>query len=192
MALYNDDIIQTAIYLNIPLQTGILFQSRELVAAFAGHGLGLCEHPEDRDGCYDELQRLPVKQVFHVEYTAKAMLFHTAPLRGAIDLADSDIRAVALWDMGGEARGEKDYVEKLRDYVLKFVKEGRFSEEWETVVVMTGDEECVGDEEVKDVIRDGLKMAGITAVRILDARPEFVAARGAAELCFRGRKQFKI
>ena len=49
-ALYKEDINDIAEYLGLPKLTGLYkYHPREAYAAYAGHGLGLCEHLEGKD-----------------------------------------------------------------------------------------------------------------------------------------------
>ncbi|KAG9238983.1 hypothetical protein BJ875DRAFT_479866 [Amylocarpus encephaloides] len=190
VALYNEDIVDAAAYLKVGAQDGAHFyQPREIVAAFAGYGRGLCSHPDDRRRCLDELIALPDAQVLHVEYTKKAMIFHGATLRGAQDFAEGDLDARALYDMGSEQRYKEDFLSMVQEYVTEFVTEWqKYSPHTpDMVLIMTGDEENVRDEAVKEAIRHAMETVGMSSVETLDSMPEYIAARGAAELCERGK-----
>ncbi|KAI5456711.1 hypothetical protein BGZ63DRAFT_396038 [Mariannaea sp. PMI_226] len=189
VALYHEDIVDAAAYLNVRFQNGAhRYQPREVVAAFAGHGRGLCDHPDDQDVCWDEVHALPWIRVLLVEYTKKAMLLHIYWLQGAVDLAYSYIDALALFDMGSERRHEPGFLLKLQGYIQELVdtKYPNPPEVSEMLIIMTGDEEDVGDTEVKDTIRHTVENIGFPLVRMMDSIPEYVAAQGAAEFCWRG------
>ncbi|KAJ6010991.1 hypothetical protein N7451_002403 [Penicillium sp. IBT 35674x] len=57
-------------YLGLPKLTGLYhYHPWEVYAALAGHGLGLCEHFEDKDRCKDEGHQLLVHETLLVEFT---------------------------------------------------------------------------------------------------------------------------
>jgi hypothetical protein len=69
-ALYKEDINDIAEYLGLLKLTGLYkYYPREAYAAYAGHGLRICEHIEKNERCKDEGNQLPVHETLLVEYT---------------------------------------------------------------------------------------------------------------------------
>ncbi|KAL4881679.1 hypothetical protein BJY04DRAFT_188569 [Aspergillus karnatakaensis] len=190
VALYNEDIVDAAAYLNVRVQSGTHFgQPREMIAAYAGYGRGLCTDPSDKQGCLDELGGLHEVDVLHVEYTLKAMLLHVAAVRGAQSRADWEIHAVAHYDLGSDGRDDDGYEERV-ERCLESLLADEYGGKWpeSLVVIVTGNEDNIGDGSVRDTIKHALELRGLTSVEILLDNPEYVAARGAAELAWRGRE----
>jgi hypothetical protein len=193
-ALYNEDIVDTTEHLGIQAQYDSHYcQPREIVAAFAGNGMGLCQHPAERERCYQEGRKMPLYAILHVEYAKHALVLHARHLQTAFDSADSDINVSVLWDMGSGNCGE-DYLvnlqKHLEDFVERYLK--RFFErigdmEFEPVLLITGDRESVMDGDVQEILYDAVQKVADKPVHSFIDDTEFVAARGAAELCARGR-----
>ncbi|KAF7562543.1 hypothetical protein G7046_g1582 [Stylonectria norvegica] len=188
VALYNEDIDDAANYLHVAAQIGPhIYEPREMLAAYAGHGLGLCSHPEDKSVCMAELRELPEVQVLHMDYTKKAMVFQFATVRAAQDVAKDNIKALVRFDMGSDQRHEDGFLQKLEIWLMTFLGGRCPPEKPEMLVIMTGNEVDVGDPDVKNAVRNALTASGFTSIEILCSKPEYIAARGVAELCWRGK-----
>lgn len=88
---YHEDVEDTAEYLGMTLLQGhSSYPPRELVAAFAAHGMGLCQHFEDRERCYQEGLTLPTKYVLSVQCTETATLLEAHSMGKAHDHAYMD------------------------------------------------------------------------------------------------------
>ncbi|KAF2200603.1 hypothetical protein GQ43DRAFT_441402 [Delitschia confertaspora ATCC 74209] len=187
IALYNEDIVDAAAHLGIIALTGQhIHQPREIVAAYAGYGMGLCESYQNREKCRQEGLEMPSRDMLLVEYTKEAMLLHSTIIREAMDLADPDISAAASFNLGSGNRHSECHTEKVKSLVLELLRK-RYH--WlgtpgEILVIMTGDAESVSDSAVQQAVQDAVKELG-SGVSILTDMPEDVAARGAAELAWR-------
>ena len=87
-ALYQEDIIDAGTYLGVETLYGqYLNQPHNMVAAYAGHGLGLCEDYQDYKACEEENSDMPSRDVLLVEYSEHALLLHVASyVRAAVEL----------------------------------------------------------------------------------------------------------
>lgn len=183
-ALYKEDINDMAEYIGLPKLTG-LYECHpwEAYAAYAGHGLGLCEHPEDRDRCKDEGKKLPVHETLLVEYTEQAILLHTTRLQTAVDVdwGSSDPHAIASFELGANSRVDK-HASHVAEFVYQFLSRwyrGLFLPD-ELLVIMTG----IMDEAIEEAIREAAGRV-VPKVQILASKSEFIASRGSAELAWR-------
>jgi hypothetical protein len=183
-ALYKEDINDMAEYLGLPKLTGLYkYHPWEAYAAYAGHGLGLCEHLEDKDRCKDEGNQLPVHETLLVEYTDQAILLHTTRLRTAVDvdMGSADPHAIASFDLGANS-----LVDRHASHVAEFVYQ--FLSPWyrgsllpdELLVIMTG----IVDEAIEEAIRQAAGRV-VPKAQILASTSEFIASRGSAELAWR-------
>ena len=98
--LYEEMISDAADFLRLKPLTGYFFrQPREIYAAYAGHGFGLCDHGNDYEQCRDELLARPSREVLLVDVTETAILLHVQRLQAAIDTGSSDVTAsLEAWD----------------------------------------------------------------------------------------------
>ncbi|KAL4941315.1 hypothetical protein BDV06DRAFT_4851 [Aspergillus oleicola] len=191
LALYEEDIIDAASYLNMRAQGGAhLAQPKEMVAAYAGYGRGFCDHPEKKEECDEQMGQLPEVDVLHLEVTSKAILVSVDVLREAKTVSGLNVKSRAFWELGCKDIGDADgdgYLVRLERYLASFLKvEYPVAFPRSMVVIFTGEEECVGDGGGQAVVRRVLERNGVEKIEVLDERPEYIAARGAAELCFRG------
>ncbi|KAJ5976549.1 hypothetical protein N7481_010256 [Penicillium waksmanii] len=183
-ALYKEDINDVAEYLSLPKLTGFYnVHPWEVYAAFAGHGLGLCEHSEDKDRCKDEGVHLPIYETLLVQYTDQAILLHTTRLQTAVDVdyGASDPHVKASFELGANSNADE-----LASRVLEFVYQ--FMWPWytgqlvpdELLVIMTG----ITDQTIQEAIREAAERV-VPKTQILASNSEFVASRGSAELAWR-------
>ncbi|QKX57198.1 uncharacterized protein TRUGW13939_04306 [Talaromyces rugulosus] len=182
IALYSEDIIDTAEYLGLrKLQGYYTYHLREIVAAYSGHGMGLCRHFENKDQCENESSQLPDRVTLLVEYTEQALLLQTSVLREAIDLGGTYILAAASFELGGNSQmaGHACRVAEFVDQFLRKWYQGQLIPE-EILVIITGNL----DDSVREAIQEAVK--GLVAkVQLTASQSEYVAARGAAELAWR-------
>ncbi|KAL2076251.1 hypothetical protein VTL71DRAFT_1194 [Oculimacula yallundae] len=141
-ALYGlpqEDIADAAEYLGISTLSGNhRYQPQTIVAAYAGHGLGLCVNYEDMETCRLEGLDLPVRQVLLVEHTEHALFLHTSVMREAYDLGGHDIDIFTDFSLGHLEVPER--ADKISQAVRQLLQEkyknvglpGRFT------VIMTG------------------------------------------------------
>ena len=79
-ALYREDIIAAAIYQGISTLPSLHWnrdQPYELVAAYSGHGLGLCKSYNNLKKCRTEEAQLPWRRTVLFEYTELALVLHS-------------------------------------------------------------------------------------------------------------------
>jgi hypothetical protein len=89
--LSQEDIADAAAYLGLSKFSGNHnYQPCSIVAAYAGHGLGLCEDYRNLETCRQEGLALPVREVLLVEYTEHALFLHAKVMREAYELANRD------------------------------------------------------------------------------------------------------
>ncbi|KAF2734092.1 hypothetical protein EJ04DRAFT_577142 [Polyplosphaeria fusca] len=178
--LYQEDIADSASYLNLLMPAGNhRYPPHEIVAAYAGHGMGLCKSFTNKDQCRKEGLELPVRPTLLAEGTETAVIFHVASMREAIDLASSDLDLSISSGLGSpDAKFIPQHVAQL---LRK--RYDRLPERPKTItVILTGTKW----EGFQTAIKQGVEEAGFEA-QILSANAEFVAARGAAELAWRAR-----
>ncbi|KAF2200639.1 hypothetical protein GQ43DRAFT_481388 [Delitschia confertaspora ATCC 74209] len=191
ICLYQEDIVDAAEYLSLrALKGNHFYQPREMVAAYAGHGMGLCKSFKDKEKCTTEGLKLPERDVLLVEYTEVALLLHGGGMREAIDLATHDFDEAASFKLGSKAVCEKYGALKVQEFVLQFLRRRyRFLEPPQKMtVIMTGSEESVQNSEVQEAVKTAVEEMG-SAADMLTSLPEYIAARGAAELAWRAQVQ---
>lgn len=181
-ALYNEDIVDTAEYLGLRKLEGYYhYHPREIIAAYAGHGMGLCDHMENREQCKNEGSQLPARGTLLIEYTEQALLLQTKILREAIDLADSDLHAAASFDLGSSSQMD-DHARHVAEFVDQFLRKWYpdFLIPGEILVIVTGNVDSTVQEAIREAV-EGL----VAKVELITSQSEYVAARGAAELAWR-------
>jgi hypothetical protein len=180
--LLQEDIADAAEYLGLSILSGNhVYQPRSIVAAYAGHGLGLCDTYGDRETCRREGIGLPVHEVLLVEHTEHALFLHVKGMREAYELASRDISIFADFSLGHmEVPGLAD---KIGQAVRQFLQEKyrRVGLPVKFTTIMTGSKIR---KEVTEAIEKAIKDLGCE-VEMLNAEPEYIAARGAAELAWR-------
>lgn len=187
--LYQEDITDIGTYLSLPVVDGAhRYPPREAIAAYAGHGMGLCESFTNKEKCTLEGRELPVHEILLVEYTEAAMLLHSHVIREAMDLTGSYPRVVASFELGSKVTVGPEKLLLIRDLVMKFLRKEypyRPTEPGESIkVIMTGNAGSVSNIEVQKAIENAVIELGWTA-DMTTSLPEYVAARGAAELAWR-------
>lgn len=184
-ALYEEDIVDAASYMGITALRGYHHhQPHELVAAYAGNGMGLCsdEYLNDPERCRNEGRTLPLRQVLSVSTTGSALILHTAGVREALDLANVDTTFSVL--SGLDREDAKPFSVKAR---ITRLLEKRY--EWlarpsDMTVIISGD--YGGDLRLHRHVEEAVRDLGPTPHLFAD-EPEFVAARGAAVLASRAQ-----
>jgi hypothetical protein len=82
--LYQEDIADVATYLGLRMLSGNhVYAPHTIIAAYAGHGMGLCESYTDKIKCTEEGLELPVRRTLLVEISENALLLHTKIMREA-------------------------------------------------------------------------------------------------------------
>ncbi|CAI6334389.1 unnamed protein product [Periconia digitata] len=183
--LSQEDIVDAASYLGVKTLYGQhIYQPRNMVAAFAGHGRGLCETYQDKEACRQEGLQMPVHETLFVEYTNNALLLNAQIMREAHDLGSHDTSVYADFSLGSQQRDGGD---ELPEAILLFLQRyyGTASPApRKMLAIITGQD--VGDEIVEAVKR--AVQAFEFELDLLVSEPEYVTARGAAELAWRSLK----
>jgi len=185
LGLCQEDITDTGLYLNLPVLPGAHhYPPREMVAAYAGHSMGLCKTFHDMKKCRTEGQELPVSRVLLVEYTEAALLLHTAIMSKATDLAYDNIEIAVTFELGSKEGREA----VIREFVLQFLRRRLYNGSTDATsrikVIMTGSLDDRSNGDVRKAVEAAVMDMGWTA-EIFASLPEFIAARGAAELAWR-------
>ncbi|KAH9208630.1 hypothetical protein DL95DRAFT_467520 [Leptodontidium sp. 2 PMI_412] len=184
-ALYGlpqEDITDAAEYLGLSLLMGNHhYQPHSIVAAYAGHGLGLCDNYRDMETCRQEGLDLPVRQVLLVEYTEHALFLHAMVMREAYELLNRDTAIFTDFSLGHiEAPRRADKIgQAVRQFLQEKYKNVGLPDRF--TAIMTGSKIR---KEVTEAIEKAAKDLG-RDVEILNGEPEYIAARGAAELAWR-------
>jgi hypothetical protein len=180
--LAQEDIADAAAYLGLSILSGHhQYQPRSIVAAYAGHGLGLCGSYIDAETCRQEGLELPVREVLLVEHTEHALFLHAKVMREAYELASRDIAIFtdfSLDHMEVPGRAHKTG-QAVRQFLQEKYKNVGLPDKF--TAMMTGSEIR---KEITEAIQKTVKDLGCD-VEILNAEPEYIAARGAAELAWR-------
>lgn len=195
VGLCEEDILDAAEYHHITLEKWqSSHQPREIYAAYAGHGMGLCESYMGKEKCRSEELAMPVHEVLLVEYTQYALLLHASVMREARDVLLSYGGVAASFKLGSINAGVEGHTEHVTAFVLEYLHTKYpvlgtpdnpiMGLPKEIMVIMTGNPEAVGDSAVQKAIEDAVKALGSTATMITDM-PEYAASRGAAELARR-------
>lgn len=180
--LSQEDIADAAEYLGLSILPGNHhYQPRSIVAAYAGHGLGLCDNYKDMETCRQEGLDLPVRKVLLVEYTEQALFLHAEVMREAYELASRDIVIFTDFSLGHIEVPRR--AEKIGQAVRQFLQ-GKYKNVGlpdKFTVIMTGTKIS---NEVTEAIEKAVNNLGCD-IETLNGEPEYIAARGAAELAWR-------
>lgn len=153
-ALYNEDILDTVEYLSLRKLEGYYnYHPREIVAAYAGHGMGLCRNIQNNgEKSKNECSQLPVHYTLLVEYTQQALLLHKRPINTARDLGDNDFNAAASFELGSSSQMDK-YAYHVAEFVGQFLREWyRFLNPEEILVIITGNIDDTIQEAIREVV----------------------------------------
>jgi hypothetical protein len=187
--LRHEDVSDAASYLGVRIPEGNhRFPPREVAAAYAGHGMGLCESYDDEEKCRKEGLELPVRETLLVEYTEVALLLHASVMREAYDLGDSVSDTAISFDLGSSSESStNDDGTEIRDFIVPLLRK-RYDHSprppKEITVIMTGSPGSVNSPGVQKGVKNALDELDLEA-KILTSEPDFIAARGAAELAWR-------
>jgi hypothetical protein len=189
--LYQEDVVDAATYLGVKTLYGQhLYQPRNIVAAYAGHGLGLCENYQNKEACRQEGLQLPVHDTLLIEYTKQALLQHARVMREAYDLAGRDLDISARFDLGGLHTPGSEGAVKITQAVLQFLekKYDNVRAPRKITAILTGSN-IRG--EINEAVKEAVSIFG-SEIDVLALEPEYIAARGAAELAWRSLEQREI
>lgn len=192
IALYEEDINDAIEYAGLKPLTGSSFdqQPHELAVAFAGSGLGFCEHYNDVEKCKEEENRLPREQVLAISYTKDAFEVSLSTIDNAYQPYEPKNSHFIDWNLGEGSLADYSRVDaywavvrrkmlelSYRDYVKKPI----------TQVVLLG-ESALG-ETFQRVLLAALHEFQDELPTIHRADPLYLAAKGAAEFAKRAQEQ---
>lgn len=187
LALYGEDINDAASYVGLRTLTGQFFhQPREIVAAYAGLGMGLCRSYTDHEECIREGRALPERHTLLIEYTQEAVLLQYRLMREAIELAMPDTASSANFDLGGKVKDREGYSGEVKALLKTFLRrEFRLLGAPEVIlVVLTGTMDSELQHEVTEIVQESVKQV-VSQVSLVADDVEYVASRGAAEMSWR-------
>lgn len=188
-ALYQEHVADAAEYIGLrALSNDVRYQMHELTAAYAGHGMGLDESDVELVTRGKKPHEYGGRHTVLVEYTETAILLHGEPMVHAHNIANVEYHARSSFELGSSSLASE---EQVCDFVLEYLRkvyhgytQYPFVYPKEFTVIMTGSAESVGREEIRAAIAEAVRLFGFQA-RILYSDPEYVAARGAAEIAWR-------
>jgi hypothetical protein len=186
--LYQEDIADAATYVGLRgLANGLAVHPHELVAAYAGHGYGLCKSYNPVNRCKpDDGQKSTAHNLLLVEYTKTALLLHLEGLEKAVELSWPNPYLQLSFDLGS-SRSPNEF--DIRDLVLQFLYH-HYNERLKhgppnpITVILSGDAYSFSDGKVQRATKTVLEAIRSRA-DIWAENPEYVAARGAAEMVWR-------
>ncbi|KAI9855694.1 MAG: hypothetical protein M1813_009656 [Trichoglossum hirsutum] len=191
-ALYQDDIREAFEYVGIEyVEPKNYFRPLfwETAAAYAGHGFGLCEHYTDPEACAAEEERMRLESILAVHYSRNALTTSLVVMSAATALWEPDYRHIEDFTLGYDAisgdESEEKYWNAVRDGLQALMIQHKHYEH-PSKIILTGD--MALDETFTRVLKEAMVDVMGKVPPIFSSDPEFVAARGAAEL--RRRKDF--
>ncbi|KAI0840948.1 hypothetical protein F5Y06DRAFT_308583 [Hypoxylon sp. FL0890] len=190
LALYQDDLMDMADHVGIKYVIPkeqfkpILW---ETAAAYAGYGLGLCEHWRDVDRCQRETDDMPKINVLVVHYSRTALTTGLVPIRNAVGAFEPDPLHVENFTLGSDAISDylnpEDYWADVKDVLLNVMR--RFpGYQGPHKIMMTGD--MVHNEDFMKFVKETIEQHRGFVPPILYEEALTAAAKGAAELMRRG------
>ena len=188
LALYEEDIFDTLTYLHLLSQAARIPTFHTLLpatlAAYAGHGLGLCANYTDPIACREEQREMPTEDIMAITYTADVLFVNVARVHSVSWLWEPNYRRTEAWDLGSAQRDER---EGYWDEVAGLVRDVLRAHPYYTrpgKVILIG--ESAGDMRFRDVLGDVLRSeSGGDGLRVWGDGAETVVARGAAEVAKR-------
>ncbi len=195
-AVYGEDIYDAFEYAGLQhIQIrNFNYPTYETMAAYAGHGLGLCKHYTNKDACQAELQKFNRTNVLAVLYTRTALTVALSGAAVAESLYEYYPSKLEDFTMGYDALHdnprEEYYWEALRDAIrTPIVRNSIYRPvKHPSKVLLFG--ECAGNPRFRSLLEEEIMSLFGRVPEILDDEPVFVCARGAAE--FAKRKPFNL
>ncbi|KAH6679329.1 hypothetical protein B0J14DRAFT_295590 [Halenospora varia] len=158
----------------------------ETGSAYAGHGLGMCEHWQDRDRCLQEEQQWEQITVLAVHYSRNAITSSLARVQEAITVWEPDYRHDENFTLGSDAISDyassDEYWADVRETLLLTMTTFPLFPKPEKILV-TGDRVY---DEFMDFLKQTLDdyLGHVPPILSVDAVE--VSAKGAAEFMRRG------
>jgi hypothetical protein len=174
--LYQEDLDDVTTYLGLrKIRAGYERHPHELVAAFAGNGLGL--------NTTDNNETFPVRPTLLIEYTERALLLHHSWMDKAIELPAPHMQLQMSFDKGSNHDpSEQDLTEFILSFLYdEYVKALPPPVPKKVTMLITGSAQSLADGRVERAARTAVGALGST-IEMFAGNPEYMAARGAAEL----------
>jgi hypothetical protein len=192
--LYQEDISDAASYVGLRrLRGGYEYHPHELVAAYAGHRLGLNTNCSRQSKCDEDGNTWPVRPTILIEYTEVALLAHHSYKRKALEIPWPSMILKTSFNMGSnQAPAEED----IRDFILQFlyheyiVRVGVGVPDSVTVII-TGSALGIADGKVERATKAVVEALGSKPEMLIE-NPGYIAARGAAELAWRASRSEEV
>ncbi|KAJ8605716.1 hypothetical protein MRB53_041357 [Persea americana] len=163
------------------------YQPKELYAAYAGHGMGLCKSFRNWTPCRAEGEMMPGQQVLLIELTPLALILHASIIREAKDLGWQAMYSARDYELGDSKSSTPAYGERLAAALISLLQ-NRYAYAQvpvKIVVIIVG--EMADPKAISDVACAAVQQFGSTPVPYV-SNPLFLPAIGAAELAWRGQK----
>jgi hypothetical protein len=189
LALYQDDLQDVAQNVGVKYVTPksqylpILWES---AAAYAGYGLGICEHWQDEDRCREEEEEMPDNTVLAVHYSRNALTVSLAKISAAVATFEPDYRRVENFTLGFDAisgypNPEDYWADVKRTLLHTMVEFPGFPKP--AKIMITGD---MANGSFREFLEKTIKGHMGVLPPVLSDSSNVVAARGAAEFMRRG------
>jgi hypothetical protein len=198
-ALYQEDILDAASFIGVTILPRSRWDKLQIprhVAAYAGHGLGLCPNKTSPIGECPGVHN-PSRHVVLFDYTETALLLHYRHISIAYVDQSEQLYMNSSFSLGSaNSVTEGD----IRDFVLQFIHsyiscyEGCDRSHCPEVVtvIMTGNTENYRDGIARKAVENAVEEFGSTA-EMFTSNPDYVAARGAAQLAWQGwLREYKL
>ncbi|KAH7078084.1 hypothetical protein BKA63DRAFT_489581 [Paraphoma chrysanthemicola] len=188
--LFQEDIVDAASYIGLrSLRNGFEKHPHEMVAAYAGNGLGLimsCSGPRKCDKAGDKFE---VRHTVLAEYTEAALLLHHEYMNKALEIPYAEMTLKVSFDLGS---GQQPSEEDLRSFFLKFLSHvytigGSFDAPEKITVILTGSLDSVADGKLQNASKAAVQALPSKFEGFFD-NSNYIAARGAAELAWRASR----
>ena len=191
-ALYKDDMEDVADFLGVNYLVPRWHFSPlvwESASAYAGYGLGLCEHWQDETRCKKEMKEgMEFIPVMSVHYTRNALTVAMPNIRAAIMALEYDDMHFENFTLGSEAMEDYPthdaYWDNVRAFLLSYVRV-RSSADAPRMTIVLGD---MVDEKFLRVLREAITghWGEEEVGPIYSHLAESASSRGAAEFMRRG------
>lgn len=184
LALYEEDISDTLTYLHLLPQAARIPTFNTLLpatlAAYAGHGLGLCANYTNPVACAEEQRGMPTEDIMAITYTADVLFVSVARVHSVTWLWEPSYRRTESWDLGSAQRDRDGYWNEVEGMVRSVLRAHPYYTRPGKVILMG---ESAGDAHFGDVLGDVLRSEiGGDGLPIWAEGAESAVARGAGEI----------
>ncbi|PNY23692.1 Uncharacterized protein TCAP_06365 [Tolypocladium capitatum] len=189
LGLYQDDLMDMADHVGIKYVTPknqfkpIIW---ETAAAYAGYGLGMCEHWEDDDWCRKDFEDIPGITLLAVHYSRNALTVSLVPVRNAIGAFEPDFLHDENFTLGSDAISgyshPEDYWSGVKDLLLYTMRTFPGFPKPDKIMI-TGD---MAHENFMNFLEETITQYMGFVPPIISEEAQLAAAKGAAEFMRRG------